>query len=114
MWNLLIGGVVDLATSHFKNKADEKKAVHERKMKQISNETDWEKIQAQNAGSSLKDEWFVALLSVPLIGAFLPEFRPYIEDGFMCLRAMPEYYKVWLSAAIASSFGLRGLAKWKR
>ena len=43
MLNLLVGPIVDLAETHFENKANEKKAVHERKLKSISQEADWER-----------------------------------------------------------------------
>ena len=33
---------------------------------------DWEKIMAQNSGSSWKDEWFVIILSIPMILCFIP------------------------------------------
>ena len=114
MLNLLVGPIVDLAETHFENKANEKKAVHERKLKSISQEADWENIQAQNAGKSWADEWFTLLLSLPLILAFFPGTRPFVEDGFMCIKAMPDFYKAWLSASIAAAFGLRGLSKWKK
>ena len=61
MLNLLVGPIVDLAETHFENKANEKKAVHERKLKSISQEDDWENIQEQNAGKILADELFTLL-----------------------------------------------------
>ena len=33
---------------------------------------DWERIMAENSGSSWKDEFFVIVLSIPLILAFIP------------------------------------------
>lgn len=114
MWNLLIGGVVNLATAHLKNKAEEKAAVHQRKITQIANDASWDERQADASANSLRDEWFIALLSIPLIGAFIPDARPYIENGFLCLEEMPDMYKAWLSAAIAASFGLKSLNHWRK
>ena len=36
---------------------------------------DWERIMAENSGSSWKDEFFVIVLSIPLILAFVPVQR---------------------------------------
>jgi len=111
---LLIGPVVDLVSTTLNNRAAVKQAEHTRKLQVIQNEASWDATQAANAHNSMKDEWFVFLLSIPLIGAFIPEARPYIEDGFLCLDEMPEYYKGFLAAAIAASFGIKGLAKFKK
>jgi hypothetical protein len=39
---------------------------------------------------------------------------PVVMNGFAALDAMPEWYKGFLGAAVAASFGLRGLANWKK
>ena len=46
--------------------------------------------------------------------AFIPEAVPIVQNGFEALDAMPEWYKGFLGAAVAASFGLRGLANWKK
>ena len=35
-------------------------------------------------------------------------------EGFRVLDQMPDWYKGFLGAAVAASFGLRGLANWKK
>jgi hypothetical protein len=112
--SLLVSPVANIVTTHLKNKAEEKQAVHQRKLNVIQNDASWEQQQASASASSWKDEWFVILLSIPLIGAFIPEARPFIEDGFICLDAMPVYYKGFLASAIAASFGIKSLANWKK
>jgi len=114
MWQTLLGPIVDLVGGHLQRKAEEKKAVHERKMVAIQQDANWENIHATNSGNSLKDEWFSLLFSVPLVMAFIPEAVPIVENGFEALDAMPEWYKGFLGAAVAASFGLRGLANWKK
>ena len=106
----VLGG---LATQWIKGKADEAKAKQEVRIKHIEAAESWDAIQAQNSQTSWKDEWFVILLSIPLIMAFIPSMVPYVEQGFEVLNTMPEYYKGFLAAAIAASFGLKGLANWK-
>ena len=68
---------------------------------------DWEKIQAQNAGNSWKDEWLTVLFSIPLVMAFIPGGIVYVERGFAALEGMPEWYQYTLSIIVAASFGVR-------
>jgi len=37
---------------------------------------------------------------------------PYIKEGFITLQEMPDFYKGFLGAAMAASFGIKSLAKW--
>jgi len=37
---------------------------------------------------------------------------PYIHEGFMVLESMPDFYKGFLGAAVAASFGVKALSKW--
>lgn len=112
MWNLLIAPLVELAKQHFANKAEEKQAKHQATLKRIEGEHNWDERQASNANNSWKDEWFAIVLSVPMIGAFIPEFVPYIQEGFNVLSTMPDYYKAFLGGAIAASFGIKTLSNW--
>jgi hypothetical protein len=107
----LLGGI---ATEFVKGKFEESKVKQEVKIKQLQSEENWDTIQAQGSQSSFKDEWFVFILSIPMIGAFVPSLVPYIEEGFRVLDSMPDYYKGFLGAAIAASFGLKSLANWKK
>ena len=109
-----ITALSSIASTWISGKAEEAKAKQEVKLKAIQSEENWEKIQAEGSQSSWKDEWFTVVLSVPLIGAFIPSLVPYIQRGFEVLDSMPEYYKGFLAAAIASSFGIRALANWKK
>ena len=43
---------------------------------------DWERIMAENSGSSWKDEFFVIVLSIPLILAFVPGAEGIVDRGF--------------------------------
>ena len=107
----IIGG---LATTWMQGKAEEVKVKQEVKIKAMQSEENWEKMMAEGSKTSWKDEWFVIVLSIPMIGAFIPSLVPYIQEGFAVLDTMPEYYKGFLAAAIAASFGIKGLANWKK
>jgi hypothetical protein len=112
MWGTVISSVFGLGQSWLKNKAEKQQATHEKDLSVIKSTTDWEGQQAANASNSWKDEWFTIVLSVPLIGAFIPDMVPFISEGFIVLSTMPDYYKGFLGAAMAASFGIKGLAKW--
>lgn len=112
MWQALISPIANLLGGYLKNKAEEKQAIHERKLETIKHEANWDNIQASNAGTSFKDEWFTLLFSVPLVMAFVPEAVPIVRAGFEVLETMPDWYKAFLGAAVAASFGIRTLSKW--
>jgi hypothetical protein len=71
--------------------------------------SDWEALQARNAGQSWKDEWLTILFSIPLILAFIPATVPYVMQGFEALELMPEWYRYSLSIIVAASFGVRSV-----
>ena len=62
----LIGPVSNLVGGYFKNKAEEKQAVHQAKMEVIKNDADWESKMADASASSWKDEFWTLVLSIPV------------------------------------------------
>jgi hypothetical protein len=107
--------VVSPVTNLFGKMSDNKKEIKARQIEQIINATDkeaaWEVIHAQQANIKWTDDWFSILLSIPLIGAFIPPAVPHIQAGFAVLSEMPSYYQYWLAVAILSSFGIRAIKK---
>ena len=57
MWQTLIGPVTELIGGHFKRKAAEKQATHERKLEVIKTDASWENKMADATQNSLKDEF---------------------------------------------------------
>lgn len=114
MWQTLLGPLTNLIGKHLERKAEEKKAVHERKLEAIKQDSNWENINANNAASSWKDEWFTILFSIPCVLAFFPSMVPVVMQGFDVLNNMPDWYKGFLGAAVAASFGLRSLSNWRK
>lgn len=112
MWGAAISAVSSMVSQWMKNKQEKSQAKHERDLKVIHNDASWNQQQAQNSQTSWKDEWFVIVLSVPLIGAFVPGAVPYIQDGFAVLATMPDFYKAYLGGAVAAAFGLKTLANY--
>jgi hypothetical protein len=127
MWKAILGAltgpVVDYVKQRNQNKHEEKikqkeidDAVHARTVDQVktneSYEQAWNLAQIQNSG--WKDEWFTILLSVPLVGAFIPKAVPYIIAGFQALEGMPTWYKGFLATAVAAAFGFQKATQaWK-
>ena len=117
MLNLLIGPAVDLAKDFIKGKADEKKAIQERKIATIQNDADWEAKMASGAEKSWKDKWFSVLLSLPLMGVAYsvivddPQIISRVNEGFAALSQLPEWYQYLLFIAVSASFGLKSADK---
>ena len=108
----LIQGALSLGMGWLTNKKEKQQATHVKDIELIKSRTSWEETQAANAATSWKDEWFTLLLSIPLVGAFVPDMVPYIREGFFVLDSMPEYYKGFLAVAMGASFGVKAITKW--
>ena len=111
----IIGGIVQavagLGQTYLEGRNTKMKAKAEAEaavmVRAAESTADWERIQAQNAGNSWKDEWLTLLFSIPLIMAFIPEAVPYVQEGFAVLETMPSWYQYTLSVIVAASFGVR-------
>ena len=78
-------------------------------------ETGWEKTMDQGSQNSLKDEWLVGLLSIPVILSFCGEWgRTIVAEGFAALETMPDWYQYTLGVIVAASFGVRSATKFFR
>jgi len=119
MLQALIGPVANLAGSWLRGAADKNAAAAELKLTEakakaqilLSEKTsvaDWERIMAEGAKSSWKDEWFVIVLSIPLVLAFIPGAEGWVDRGFEQLSKAPDWYFYSLGIAISASFGVRG------
>jgi hypothetical protein len=86
----LIGPLTELAGGWLKGKADAQAAAAQLKLTEaeakakimLSKETsiaDWERIMAEGSKSSWKDEWFVIVLSIPLVLAFIPGTEGWVD-----------------------------------
>jgi hypothetical protein len=117
MWQSLIAPVANIAGGYLKNKAEEKQAKHEAKMKVIQTDGDWESKAVDASANSWKDEFWTIVLSVPIfmIGYSIivddPDVIDRVEQGFVALSGLPEWYQYLLFIAISSSFGIKGVSK---
>ena len=114
-----LGPIANLAGSWLQGQADKNAAAAKLKLTEaeakakimLSEKTsvaDWERIMAEGAKSSWKDEWFVIVLSIPLILAFVPGAEGWVDRGYEQLSKAPDWYFYSLGIAISASFGVRG------
>jgi len=123
MIQALIGPLGSLASTWLEGKVETKKAEAGAKVakakaeavimeKKATGEIDWDLKMADASANSWKDEWLTILFSVPLILAFCGDWgRQIVEDGFVALQAMPEYYRYTLGIIVSASFGTRAATK---
>ena len=76
-------------------------------------EVAWDQAMSQGSMTSWKDEYWTIILSIPMIGCFIPKVAPYILDGFKVLQETPDWYKAAVGLAIGAAFGYRKFADWQ-
>ena len=114
---MLLGPAMELGKEFLKGKADEKKALQQRKINQIQNDADWEAKMADATKSSWKDEWFSLILSAPLIAVAYSvamddqAIITRMDEAFSALNSLPEWYQYLLFIAVSASFGVKGADK---
>ena len=119
MLQSVIGPIAQLAGSWLDAKTTKQAAEAKLKLTEaeakakilLSKETsvaDWERIMAENSAGSCKDEFFVIVLSIPMILCFIPGLEGVVHHGFEQLSMAPDWYMYALLTAISASFGLRG------
>lgn len=111
MWLTVLGAVGSLAKEWIVGKVEVKKAETaarvEQASKRIDAEINWDTAMAQGSMSSWKDEWWTILVSIPLVLIFFEGTRPAVEQGFIALEEMPQWYIYLVSVAFAAAFGVR-------
>ena len=117
MLNLLIGPAMDLAKDFVKGKADEKKAIQQRKINAIQNDANWEDKMASATDKSWKDEFWSIILALPIIAVAYgvamdnPAVIERLTAAFDTLNSLPEWYQYLLFIAVSASFGLKSADK---
>lgn len=117
MLNLLIGPAMDLAKDFVKGKAEEKKAIQQRKISAIQNDADWEAKMADATSNSWKDEFWSIILALPIVAVAYSvaiddvSIIDRVNEGFAALNGLPEWYQYLLFIAVSASFGLKSADK---
>ena len=117
MLQALLGPVAGLAKTWMNNRHEQSQAKHQAKMQVISNTATWEEKMADASANSLKDEFWTAILAIPLlcvrysVVANDPSILDRVADGFRALDTLPDWYQYLLFLAVSASFGIRGADK---
>jgi hypothetical protein len=107
-----LNGKVETKAAETKVKVAKAEAEAQIMLSRATSEADWEKIMAQGSQSSWKDEWLTILFSIPLILVFTGEWgRQVVQNGFVALDSMPQWYSYTLGVIVAASFGVRSATK---
>lgn len=84
----------------------------------LTADMNWELEFAKQAASSWKDEYVLAVLSIPAILCFIPEKFDewkggayYVSEGFKALALTPWWYQTLFCSVFAATFGIRW---WRR
>jgi len=103
--------IVSPITGLLAKKSDNKTKLRTQQTQRIMNAEDkngeLETILSEGMRYSLKDEYWTFILSIALIGCFVPPMAPHIAEGFKVLKTMPDFYQYWLGVSVLTSFGLR-------
>lgn len=117
MLNLLLGPALELGKDFLKGKAEEKKAIQQRKISAIQNDADWENKMADATSNSWKDEFWSIILALPIIAVVYSvaiddvSIIDRVNQGFAALNGLPEWYQYLLFIAVSASFGLKSADK---
>jgi len=117
MIQMLLGSAMELGKEFLKGKAEEKRAIQQRKINAIQNDADWENKMADATAKSWKDEWFAILISLPLLGVAYsvivndPAVIERVNQGFAALDNLPDWYQYLLFLVVSASFGIKSADK---
>ena len=117
MLNLLIGPALELGKDLIKGKAEEKKAIQQRKINAIQNDANWENKMADATSNSWKDEFWSIILALPIAAVAYSvamddtAIIDRVNEGFAALNQLPEWYQYLLFIAVSASFGLKSADK---
>ncbi|MDC5855951.1 hypothetical protein [Vibrio europaeus] len=59
-----------------------------------------------------KDEFILLVVFIPLILSFIPDYAPYVEQGFEALQAIPEPYWYVVGAVVIDTLGMRAMVRY--
>jgi len=117
MLNMLLGPAMELGKEFLKGKADEKKAIQQRKINAIQNDANWEEKMASATDKSWKDEFWSIILALPIVAVAYSvamddvTIIDRVNEGFAALNQLPEWYQYLLFIAVSASFGLKSADK---
>lgn len=106
-WTTILGPIGGIVTTWLEGKQKIQEATISKEVTQLTNEANWDNIQAEASKSSWKDEWLTILVSIPMILAFIPGMKETVQSGFATLSECPEWYQYLIGVVFAASFGIK-------
>lgn len=92
-----------------RGKAEWQRAMTQRASESEGRDHEWELAMIDKAG--WKDEWVLGLISVPLVGVFIPQTQQGVLEGFRILEQTPVWYQ---GMVVTIFFAVYGIRKWRR
>ena len=74
-------------------------------------EVEWNKASINKAG--WRPGLLTIVLTLPMVLVFIPDFVPYIKEGFAVLDTTPVWYRSAIAVMISSAFGFKKFADWQ-
>src|SRR5688572_225467 len=94
-----------------------KDAHHQRQMELaklgMTADMNWELEFAKQAATSWKDEYTLAVVSVPLLLAFFPATVPWVMAGFAALSQTPLWYQIMVQTMFYATVGIKWVNKFR-
>lgn len=92
-------------------------ATHQRQMELaklgMTADANWEMEFARQAATSWKDEYTLAVVSIPLILTFTPWGQPIVLAGFEALAGTPLWYQVMVQTMFYATVGIKWVNKFR-
>lgn len=122
----VIGGLAAPVLTYLTRRSEIKSAEHlaklkaveasgERASKAISEglaaDASWELESLRAHSGGWKDEFVLLVLSLPLVGCFIPSMQPAVLAGFEILDKTPSYFRLLVVAIFGAIYGIR---MWRR
>lgn len=108
-----VQGYLEIRSKERLRKLELEDAIHVRRVELIKQglaaDASWELEQIRNSG--WKDEAVLTVVSIPLVGCFIPAFADDILRGFEVLERTPDWFR-WLVLIIFTA--VYGIRVWRR
>ena len=111
----VVGGVIERKQLRKTMALEFENAIHMAKLQNIADgkiaEVEWNKSSINKAG--WRPGFLTIILSAPMCLVFIPDFVPYISEGFRVLDTTPVWYRSAIAVMISSAFGFKKFADWQ-
>ena len=95
----MLGMIFDLVGGFFQRSHERKTAEHRAERESI-------RAGQPERANGLKDDVALYIVCIPFLAAFIPNWQPYVIQGFAALQEMPVWYQALLPASLAAAQGI--------